>query len=359
MGYFDFAVFVGLDYVVYARGSRRHDVGYAASLGQPLKQGLHIGQGATITSRAGIFRALEGGFIYVTNRVYDLRSFNNVLEDEIFLQNLSSFIAIHTLDPQKGEWIFDTCVAPKGKTTASAMLMGDQGDLITTYRSHNKVMVVQHLAPELGLKCLVAYKLDALKSVAEKGEPQGSGLNDGEVSHMRRPVQINPGDKELSTPSPEANAVLEQVIDEIEATPQQPSNRTVIEQGQNSARVLPTFASLVDPNEGTALEFIPAIEINGTKCAQLYAEDIEDESLSKIGSLLGYPLKTDKYIKDKSMLKYARLMVEMSLEGQFPEYIEFANEKGVLLRQKVTYEWMPIKCDKRKMFGHTQEQCRK
>jgi len=34
---------------------------------------------------------------------------------------------------------------------------------------------------------------------------------------------------------------------------------------------------LVDPNEGTALEFIPATEINGTKCVQLNAEDIEDE----------------------------------------------------------------------------------
>jgi len=46
------------------------------------------------------------------------------------------------------------------------------------------------------------------------------------------------------------------------------------------------------------------------------------------------------------------------LEGQFPEYIEFANEKGVLLRQKVIYEWPP-NCAQCKMFEHTQEQCRK
>jgi len=56
------------------------------------------------------------------------------------------------------------------------------------------------------------------------------------------------------------------------------------------------------------------------------------QSVSKIGSMLGYPLKTDKYTKDKSMLKYARLMVEMSLEGQLLEHIEFANEKGILLK---------------------------
>ncbi|KAJ8419310.1 LOW QUALITY PROTEIN: hypothetical protein Cgig2_009221 [Carnegiea gigantea] len=58
-------------------------------------------------------------------------------------------------------------------------------------------------------------------------------------------------------------------------------------------------------------------------------------SLSKIGSILGIPLKTDKYTKEKSMLRYARLLVEMQLEGQFLEYIEFANDKNVLIRQKV------------------------
>ena len=82
-------------------------------------------------------------------------------------------------------------------------------------------------------------------------------------------------------------------------------------------------------------------------------------SLSKIGSILGITLKIDKYVKDKSMLRYARLLVEMQLEGQFPEYIEFTNEKNVLIRQKVVYEWMPLKCTYCKMFGHLQENCRK
>ena len=59
------------------------------------------------------------------------------------------------------------------------------------------------------------------------------------------------------------------------------------------------------------------------------------------------------------MLRYARLLVEMSLDGQFPEFIEFANEKGVLIRQMVHYEWLPIKCTYCKMFGHSLEDCRK
>ena len=60
--------------------------------------------------------------------------------------------------------------------------------------------------------------------------------------------------------------------------------------------------------------------------------------MSKIGSMLGIPLKIDWYTKGKEMLTYARLMVEMSLEGPFPDYIDFANEKGVLIRQQVIYE---------------------
>jgi len=77
------------------------------------------------------------------------------------------------------------------------------------------------------------------------------------------------------------------------------------------------------------------------------------QSLSKLGSVIGIPLKTDRYTKDKTMLKYARLLVEMPLKGQFPDYIEFANEKNVIIRQKIVYEWRPIKCTHCRMFGHT------
>ena len=45
------------------------------------------------------------------------------------------------------------------------------------------------------------------------------------------------------------------------------------------------------------------------------------ESLSKLGSMLGIPLKTDQYTKEKSRLSYARLMIEVPIEGPFPEYI--------------------------------------
>ena len=74
-------------------------------------------------------------------------------------------------------------------------------------------------------------------------------------------------------------------------------------------------------------------------------------SLSKIYSSLRIPLKIDKFTKDKSMLRYARVLVDMRIEGSFPEFIEFFNEHEVLIRQPVKYEWIPTKCLHCEMFG--------
>ncbi|KAF3336646.1 putative methyltransferase NSUN6 isoform X2 [Carex littledalei] len=130
------------------------------------RHGLYIGEGIALMSRAGIFRAKEGVAIEMTNRVYRLPSFNDVLEGEIFLQNLPSIITARVLDPQPGEKILDMCAAPGGKTTAIALLMKDQGEIIALDRSHNKVMNIKKLADEMEIKCIKAYKLDALKSVS-------------------------------------------------------------------------------------------------------------------------------------------------------------------------------------------------
>ncbi|XP_021301024.1 putative methyltransferase NSUN6 isoform X1 [Herrania umbratica] len=129
------------------------------------RNGLYIGQGTTMLSRAGIFRASQGIAVDMNNRVFKLPSFHDVLEGEIFLQNLPSIVAAHALDPQKGERILDMCAAPGGKTTAIAVLMKDEGEVIAADRSHNKVMDIQKLAAEMGLTCITTYKLDALKAV--------------------------------------------------------------------------------------------------------------------------------------------------------------------------------------------------
>lgn len=42
------------------------------------RKGLYIGQGTTMMSRAGMFRALEGVAVEMNNRVYNLPSLNGM-----------------------------------------------------------------------------------------------------------------------------------------------------------------------------------------------------------------------------------------------------------------------------------------
>lgn len=83
------------------------------------------------------------------------------------------------------------------------------------------------------------------------------------------------------------------------------------------------------------------------------------DCLSKIGSLLGIPLKTDRITREKSMIGYARLLIEVPMEGPFPDFIEFFDEYGVLVHQPVKFEWKPCICEHCGLFGHLEDACRK
>ena len=67
------------------------------------------------------------------------------------------------------------------------------------------------------------------------------------------------------------------------------------------------------------------------------------ESLSKIGSIVGIPLKSDKTTKEKTTIKYARMLVEVPIDGPFPEHFDFVNDLDMVIRQKVVFEWKSVK----------------
>ena len=83
------------------------------------------------------------------------------------------------------------------------------------------------------------------------------------------------------------------------------------------------------------------------------------EILSKIGSILGIPIKTDRYSKEKTTLRYARLLIDISLDSTSLDFIKFFNDNEVLIRQQVVYEWKPLKCAHCHMFGHEKQICKK
>ncbi|KAM3304511.1 hypothetical protein P3S67_011377 [Capsicum chacoense] len=84
-----------------------------------------------------------------------------------------------------------------------------------------------------------------------------------------------------------------------------------------------------------------------------WTPDVEmNKALTKITILIGKPLKTDSVTTNKERLMYARVLVEVTLDQDFPNSIMFENEKGQIIEQKVHYEWRPVLCSHCKFWAY-------
>ncbi|XP_062100721.1 uncharacterized protein LOC133806642 [Humulus lupulus] len=81
--------------------------------------------------------------------------------------------------------------------------------------------------------------------------------------------------------------------------------------------------------------------------------------LSALVSTIGKPIMVDKFTKERSMIRYARILVEMEISDNPPFIIYFVNERGQVQEQFVEYEWLPIKCNNCKGYGHNMAECKK
>ncbi|KAJ8433427.1 hypothetical protein Cgig2_028136 [Carnegiea gigantea] len=54
------------------------------------------------------------------------------------------------------------------------------------------------------------------------------------------------------------------------------------------------------------------------------------ESPSKLSSMLGIPIKTDKTTNEKIAIKYTRLLVEVLIARPFPDHIDFMNDWDIV-----------------------------
>ncbi|XP_060048232.1 tRNA (cytosine(72)-C(5))-methyltransferase NSUN6 isoform X3 [Erinaceus europaeus] len=140
---------------------------------------VFLGNGISEFSRKEIFSGLpqlKGRGIRMTEPVYLSPSFDNVLPNYVFLQNLPSAVVTHVLDPQPGEKILDMCAAPGGKTTHIAALIDDQGEVIALDKIPNKVEKIKQNASLLGLNSIRAFCFDGTKALKldttdTEGEP--------------------------------------------------------------------------------------------------------------------------------------------------------------------------------------------
>lgn len=86
---------------------------------------------------------------------------------------------------------------------------------------------------------------------------------------------------------------------------------------------------------------------------------LSEKNLFRIAGIIRSALKIDQATKAKDKLIFDRVMIEVGMQQQLPDVVEFCNEHGLLVTQMVEYEWKPVKCGKCKGFGHEDIQCKR
>ncbi|KAH0711944.1 hypothetical protein KY289_007903 [Solanum tuberosum] len=84
-----------------------------------------------------------------------------------------------------------------------------------------------------------------------------------------------------------------------------------------------------------------------------------ENTLTKIAGLVGNPLKAGTTTTNKVRLTYARVLMVMPLNKEYPTGEMFENEVGKIVEQKVECEWKPVWCTKCKNYGHELKECRR
>lgn len=77
------------------------------------------------------------------------------------VQDESSMLVAHVLDPQPGEFVIDCCSAPGGKTTHIAALMQDQGHILAGDVFDHKLERIRANAERLGIQSIETKQVDA------------------------------------------------------------------------------------------------------------------------------------------------------------------------------------------------------
>lgn len=90
-----------------------------------------------------------------------LDHFAPLTEGLCLVQDESSMLVAHVLDPQPDEFIIDCCAAPGGKSTHIAELMGNRGLVIAVDVHEHKLKLISDNAYRLGIKIVKPMELDA------------------------------------------------------------------------------------------------------------------------------------------------------------------------------------------------------
>ncbi|XP_020271501.1 uncharacterized protein LOC109846665 [Asparagus officinalis] len=83
------------------------------------------------------------------------------------------------------------------------------------------------------------------------------------------------------------------------------------------------------------------------------------KTISKIVSVIGRPVATDKLTANKQRLAYARVLVEVTMPADLPDFIILQGPDRKKFNQRVIYELKPKWCTQCKLVGHETKFCKK
>ncbi|CAO2821005.1 unnamed protein product [Amaranthus hypochondriacus] len=74
--------------------------------------------------------------------------------------------------------------------------------------------------------------------------------------------------------------------------------------------------------------------------------------------MLGRVIRVDNVTKNKDQMLFARVLVELSLDGEFYDSVSFTNEDDELVTVMIEYDWKPSKWSKCNQMGDVEDACR-
>uniref|UniRef100_A0A803QAN9 CCHC-type domain-containing protein n=1 Tax=Cannabis sativa TaxID=3483 RepID=A0A803QAN9_CANSA len=83
------------------------------------------------------------------------------------------------------------------------------------------------------------------------------------------------------------------------------------------------------------------------------------KSLFKIVGQIGKPVMVDSVTRERDRLNYPRILVEVLMNQNFPNLLEFEDEYGSNTTVGVKYEWKPDLCTNCSGMGHLAAECKK
>ncbi len=86
----------------------------------------------------------------------DLEGLNAFRRRDFFVQDGAARLAVLAAEPQPGMRVLDCCGAPGGKTFSAALLMGDEGSILSCDIHPGKVKLISAGAARLGLKSVTS-----------------------------------------------------------------------------------------------------------------------------------------------------------------------------------------------------------